>query len=167
MPRPSRCAASTSRALAEQATTADEIARSADGLARMVGTVTRGMNEQASAVAHISTATDSMRVQSDQAVRALKEQSRAVRELTGATQNTATQIRLIASANAENAAVVSRVGTQLREIRDIAERNARSVREPRGGTDALLRHAEELAGILHGSSNGRSHGPRAGANGRG
>jgi methyl-accepting chemotaxis protein len=143
-----RGAASTTRALSEQATTAEQVAKSAESLNRMTGSVTRAMSEQAAASRQINTTVEEMRKQSDQAARALREQARAMKDLTAAAQNTSKQIKLIAGSNNENVTVVSRLSAQLRDIRTIAERNARAVMDTRAGTDALARHAEELASLF-------------------
>jgi hypothetical protein len=80
--------------------------------------------------------------------------------MTTATQSSAKQIKLITRANVEHSSVAARVLEQLRDVRQIADRNARDVKDTRGGTEDLIKHAEELASI---AKNGRG---AAGANGR-
>jgi methyl-accepting chemotaxis protein len=94
--------------------------------------------------------------------------------MVSATQNTAKQMKLITHANRDHSGVAGRLLDQLREIRQISDRNAREVKETKGGAADLLRHAQELAGIVQrsderASTNGRSatNGKRKGSNGRG
>ena len=141
-------AVTTSRALAEQATASEQIAKSADGLNRMIGHVSKAMSEQSTAATQISAAVQSMRRESDQSARALKEQSRAVHEMASAAQNTTKQIKLITHANRQHSTASSRVLDQLGAIRQITDRTARGVKETRGGTADLLRHAEALTATL-------------------
>ena len=116
-----------------------------------------------------------MRRDTGQASRALAEQSRGLKDMLTATQNTAKQMKLITHANRDHSGVATRLLDQLRDIRQITDRNAREVKETRGGAADLVRHAEELSGIVaqsgrrapgaHGG-NGTS-GKRKGSNGRG
>jgi methyl-accepting chemotaxis protein len=129
------------------------------------------------AITQIAAAMASMRRESEQASRALKEQSRAVHDMTTATVNTAKHMKSITHANREHSEAAARLLSQLRDIRVITDRNARDVRETRGGTADLLRQATELAGLVdsgrsgsrpgrtatRAGGNGKSHGP----NGRG
>jgi hypothetical protein len=92
-----------------------------------------------------------------------------------ATQNMAKQMKLITHANRDHSGVTGRLLDQLREIRQITDRNAREVRETKGGASDLLRHAQELAGMVdHRGQRGKSTngsngatGKRKGTNGRG
>jgi methyl-accepting chemotaxis protein len=137
-----RNAATTARAMAEQATAGEQISRSAEDLRRNISGVTKAMAEQATAMQQISTASESMRVQADQASRALKEQTRTMREMTNATESTAKQIKLITNANREHSTVSAALVETLGEVRRIAERNASGVKQTRGGTDDLVRRAD-------------------------
>jgi methyl-accepting chemotaxis protein len=119
----------------------------------------------------------SMRRESEQASRALKEQTRAVQDMTAATTNTARHMKAITHGNREHSDAAARLLGQLRDIRVITDRNARDVRETRGGTEELLRHATELSGLAAsgrgGDKAGRATRPAAGngkthgTNGRG
>jgi methyl-accepting chemotaxis protein len=108
----------------------------------------------------------------------LKEQTRAVQDMTKATTNTAKHLKSITQANREHSESAARLLGQLREVRVITDRNARDVRETRGGTAELLRQATELSGLVtsartagkparaaarSAAGNGKAHGP----NGRG
>jgi len=90
-----------------------------------------------------------------------------LKELKNASGNTTSQIKLITRANKEHSAGAARMLEQLRDIRIITERNARGVKETRGGTDALLRHAEALVGGLETRRGGRGANGRQSTNGRG
>ena len=114
----------------------------------------------------VTIAVESMRRQSDQTARALSEQARALKEVNAAAGNTTTQIKLISKANKEHSIGASRTLDQLRDIRVITERNVRGVKETRGGTDALIRHAEALVGGLDTARAARSGNGRQ-SNGRG
>jgi hypothetical protein len=72
-------------------------------------------------------------------------------------------MKLITHANREHSDVAGRLLNQLRDVRLVTDRNAREVRETRGGAADLLKHAEELALIV--GRNGRNG--RKGSNGRG
>ena len=92
---------------------------------------------------------------------------RGLKEMTTATQSTAKQIKLITRANLEHSSVAVRVLEQLRDVRQIADRNARDVKETRGSTDDLIKHAEELASIAEiGRGAAGANGKRARTNGR-
>jgi len=124
------------------------------------------MAEQSTAAMQVTSAVESMRKQSEQAARALSEQSRALKALTGASQNTSKQIKLISRANVEHSTSAERTLSLLKDARTIAERNARGVKETRGGTTDLLRQAESLVnGLQAGSLRAASKRP-AGQNGR-
>jgi len=156
-------AATTARALSEQATAADQIAKSATSLNTMIGSVNRAMSEQASALQQVTTSMVSMRKESEQAARAMAEQARALKGMTTATQNTSNQIKKITVANREHSTVAAGVLDQLRDIRKITDRNARDVSETRGNTAELIKHASDLTGLIGRGANGT----RDGANGRG
>jgi methyl-accepting chemotaxis protein len=143
-----RGATATTRAVAEQATAAEQIAKSSDELTRNIASVSRAMTEQSTAIKQVAASVENMRRQSDQIVRAMTEQSRGLKELTSAANNTSKQVKLITHANAEHSTASSRVLDQLREIRTITARNARGVKETRGNTDELVRQAEALIGDL-------------------
>jgi methyl-accepting chemotaxis protein len=119
------------------------------------------MAEQSTAATQVTAAVESMRRQTEQTSKALIEQSRAVKDVHGTAQKTAKQIALITRASAGHADGSTRLLSQLRDIRAITERNARAVKETRGGTADLLRHADALAGAL------RKGAQRPGTNGRG
>ena len=83
-------------------------------------------------------------------------------------------MKLITHANREHSGVAGRLLDQLRDIRQITERNAREVKETKGGATDLLRHAEELAGIVERAGRARVdqrpewlERQRKGSNGRG
>jgi methyl-accepting chemotaxis protein len=158
-----RGAATTARAMSEQATAGEQISRSADELRRNVGSVTKAMAEQATAMAQIASASESMRIQAEQSSRGVKEQARTLREMTAAAQNTTKQIKLITSANKEHSTVSGSLLTVLGEVRQMAERNASSVKRTRGGTDDLVRRASQLTELVDSPSRRRvsSRTPRA------
>ena len=128
----------------------------------MVGSVTKAMGEQSKAMREIASASESMMTQADQTTRAIKDQARTMKDMTGAAQSTLKQIKLITHANREHSTVAARVLDQLREIRQITDRNARDVLETRGTTAQLMKHAADLAGLV---ANG--NGKRNGTHGRG
>jgi hypothetical protein len=84
---------------------------------------------------------------------------------------------MITQANRGHSESAARLLGQLRDVRVITDRNARDVRETRGGTAELLRHATELSGLVTSGGGGarpaRAARPAAGngkphgANGRG
>jgi methyl-accepting chemotaxis protein len=91
-----------------------------------------------------------------------------VKEIAGAAHGTAKQIKAITHANKEHSAGSTRLLGKLRAIRTVAERNALGVKETRGGTGDLLRHAEALTDAVQRTRpdrNGRNG--RSGSNGRG
>jgi len=102
----------------------------------------------------VAQAVTSMRKESEQASRALMEQARAMREVLGGTQNITKQLDLITRANKQHSASASRVLAQMKEVRNVTERNARAARDTQGGTADLLRHAEALTGALASHRNG-------------
>jgi hypothetical protein len=71
--------------------------------------------------------------------------------------------------------VAGRLLEQLRDIRQITDRNARDVRGTKDGTSDLLRHAQELTGMIDSTvprrsrlnGNSGSNGKRKATNGRG
>jgi len=116
-----------------------------------------------------------MRRETDQASKAFAKQSHGVKNMVAATQNTARQLALITHANREHSTAAARVLDQLRNIRQVTDRNSRDVKETRSGTVDLLRHAQELTEFIEtkesrgGRTNGHggSNGKRKAANGRG
>jgi len=147
-----------SRALAEQASAAEQIVASTASLNGMIVSVNQAMSEQATASAQISTAVNSMRRETEQAARALSEQTRGLKDMLTATQNTAKQMKLITHANREHSGVAGRLLDQLREIRQVTDRNAREVKQTRGSAADLLKHAEALTGIVDRSGGARTNG---------
>ena len=118
-----RGAATTARALAEQATAGEQISRSAVGLRTMIGAVTRAMAEQSKAMSEIAAASEGMRTQAEQTSRAVKEQARTMKDMTGAAHNTLKQIKLITHANREHSTVSASLLASLGEVRQITDRN--------------------------------------------
>jgi methyl-accepting chemotaxis protein len=114
----------------------------------MIRTVANAMAEQAAAVAQTTTAAEDMRRQSEQAARALAEQSRTMKNISVAAASTSRQIHSITVANKEHAAGAKRLAERLKEVRDITDRNARGVKDTRGGTEDLLRQAAALTSAL-------------------
>jgi methyl-accepting chemotaxis protein len=160
-----RGAISSSRALAEQAAANDQIVKASDEMARSVATVSKVIAEQASATEQITRAAESMRQQADQAAKALKEQSRAMRDMSGSASNTAKQIKLITHANREHSQVSGALVAELAEVRRITDRNARTVKETKSSTAALLDHADALNNIVERAGRAGSNGRRSGTNG--
>ena len=170
-----RGATSTSRALAEQATASDQIVAATNSLNGLIASVNQAMSEQASAAVQVSVAANNMRRETEQASKSLAKQTHGLKDMVAATQNTARQLTLITHANLEHSTAAGRLLEQLRNIRQVTDRNARDVRETKSGTVDLLRHAQELTGFIEtrqprgGRSNGHSgsNGKRKAANGRG
>ena len=168
-----RGAATTSRALAEQATAGEQVSKEAERLARMIAGVSRAMGEQATAATQITTAANSMRQQGDQLAKAIGEQARAARDMTAATTNISKEIGLITRANRQHLISAEQVLGTLADIRHITERNAQGVKATLSGTTNLIERARQLAEIVNGSKterageNGARHsGVRPRANGR-
>jgi methyl-accepting chemotaxis protein len=151
--------------MAEQTAAGDQMSRSAEGLRRLVGSVTMAMSEQATAMSQIAAATDSMRSQADQTSRGVTEQARAMKDMTAAARNTAKQIKLITQANKDNAAVSGSLLTALGEIRQITERNVSGVKRTRGGTEDLLLRANELTALVDRAGRRRANGRGQRSNG--
>ena len=149
-----RSAAATTRAMNDHAVAVDQITKAAESLSRLIATVTRSMHEQTSATNEVAAAVSSMRKEGEQASRALAEQARAMRDVLSNSQNITKQIDLITKANKQHSSRAGRVLTQLKDVRAITERNARSARDTQGGTGDLLRHAEALTGALTPQKNG-------------
>ena len=129
----------------------------------MIGEVTKAMAEQTTAMGQIAGAAENMRMQADQSTRAVKEQAQVMKQMTVAAQNTSKQIKLITAANREHSTVSGTLLASLGEIREISERNARTVKRTRGGTDDLLRRAGTLT-TLFGQAGRRGRNGRANAN---
>ena len=155
-----RGAVATSRALAEQATASEEIARAAESLSRLVASVAKAMTEQNGAATEITRAAESMRQQSDQAAKALREQARAMKDMSVAAANTAKQIKLITQANREHGRVSGMLLQDMAEIRRITDQNVNGVRQTRTSTADLLKYAEALTSMMNGQTE------RNGASGR-
>ena len=143
-----RGAAATSRAVAQQALSAEEIVKAADGLTRMVTTVAKSMAEQSTAATQIAASAVSMRQQAEQSAKALKEQARAMKDMTSAAGNTAKQIKTITMANREHSQAAGTVLQELTELRRITDRNAAGVRQTREGTTDLVRSAQALTAMV-------------------
>ena len=77
-----------------------------------------------------------------------------MRDVLSNSQNITKQMDLITKANKQHSSRAGRVLTQLKDVRAITERNARSARDTQGGTGDLLRHAEALTGALTPHKNG-------------
>ena len=145
-----RGAATTSRAVAEQAVAAEQITKAARRCWHgRSAAVTRGDGRAGARRRRRSTAAvDSMRVQAEQAARAAAEQARTMREMTkAATRRARHQADHPRQPRAVGGGRAGRVA-QLADIRRITERNAEGVKQTRGGTADLLRQAEALAGIM-------------------
>ncbi len=97
--------------------------------------------EQTTAMGQIANASDNMRVQAEQTDRAMKEQARTMKEMLASAQNTGNQIRLITNANREHSTVSASIISALGEIRQVADRNAGSVRRTRGGAKDVPKRA--------------------------
>jgi methyl-accepting chemotaxis protein len=96
----------------------------------------------------------------------VREQARALRDMSMGSQATARQIKLISQGNREQATVSTQLLEALKQIRQITDRNARGVKDTRGGTAALRQRAEDLAELLRAAFEGaRTNG--AGGNGKG
>ena len=141
-------AVATSRAMTEHGVAVDQITKAAESLAKSIGSVTRSMSEQTIATNEVAQSVTAMRKDSDQAARALAEQARAMKDIVGGSQNINRQLDLITKANKQHSSRAGRVLSQLKDVRSITERNARSARGTHSGTEDLLRHAEALTGAL-------------------
>jgi methyl-accepting chemotaxis protein len=147
--------------LSEQAIAGAQISQAAGELQRMVAMVSKAMAEQAAGMQEISTAAEGMRAHSEQTSKALVDQARTMRDMSAAAQNTARQIKRISQANVEHSTAAASLLTALGEIRRITDRNASGVKQTRGGTDDLRRHAQALLNLMDRPSparatNGRS-----------
>ena len=71
-----------------------------------------------------------------------------MREMTTAAHTTARDIKLITQATRAQSASMTALVTQLADVRRVSERNAEAVKQTRGGTAALLKHAEALTGLV-------------------
>jgi methyl-accepting chemotaxis protein len=140
--------------MTEHAVAVDQITKGAESLSRLIGNVTRAMRDQTTSTNEIARAVASMKKEADQNARGLDEQTRAMRDVLGGIQNISKQLDLITRANKQHSARAGRVLAQLKDVRSISERNARSARDTHGGTGDLLRHAEALTGALTSQSNG-------------
>jgi methyl-accepting chemotaxis protein len=74
-----RGAVSSSRALAEQATVSEQLARVTESLTRQTASLSRAMHDQAGAVVQVSGELDNIRKQAEQGERALTDQARAMK----------------------------------------------------------------------------------------
>jgi methyl-accepting chemotaxis protein len=106
------------------------------------------MVEQPTPPGQVTHATGAMKVQSDEAARAAAEQTRTMKEMARTVAVTAKEIKSITQANRTHSAGATRLVSQLADIRRITERNADAVRQTRGGTADLLKHAEMLTGLV-------------------
>jgi methyl-accepting chemotaxis protein len=84
-----------------------------------------------------------------------------MRDMASAVQNTAKQVKLISKANVEQSGAAAALLSSIGEVRKITDRNASGVKQTRGGTDDLMRHAQALVNLMkrpsHAkNSNGRS-----------
>ena len=143
-----RGAAATTRAMNEHAVAVDQITKAAESLSRLIATVTRSMHEQTSATNEVAAAVSSMRKEARtgraRARRAgTSDEGRARQQSEHHEAN-----RPDHKANKQHSSRAGRVLTQLKDVRAITERNARSARDTHGGTGDLLRHAEALTGAL-------------------
>ena len=114
-----RGAVATTRALAQQAASADEIVRAAESLARMVAAVSnKAMTEQAlGRRARSRRRPRSMRQQADQAAKALKEQARAMKDMTAAASEHRAADQEITVANREHSQSADATLHELVELR--------------------------------------------------
>jgi methyl-accepting chemotaxis protein len=168
-----RGAATTARALEEQATAGGQVSQESERLARVISGVSRAMGEQATAATQITTAAQDMRQQSEQVAKAMNEQSRAARDMTGATESISKEIGLITRSNRQHLASSEHVMGVLTDIRQITERNAQGVKATLVSTAGLIERAEQLVESAGGANpdqtaeNGaHSPTPRPGANGK-
>jgi methyl-accepting chemotaxis protein len=133
-----RGSTSTSRALAEQATAAEQVSREAVRMGTLISTVNRSMAEQSSASSEIAIAADSLRQQTDQAARAMVEQARAMKDLTTGSQNISKQIGMITKTNVEHSAQAEEVAASLNRVREVAEENSADAESLRAITETLM-----------------------------
>jgi methyl-accepting chemotaxis protein len=157
-----RGAASTTRALAEQTTASEEIAKAAGDLHRLIAATVKAIGDQASSMNEITTAAEGMRTQAEQVSRGAADQARSMRAMTTDAQSTAKQVKLISQANLELSAAAATLLGSVAEVRQITDRNAAGVKQTRGGTDDLRRRAQALAALVNKpatprKTNGRVH----------
>ena len=188
----SKLAASVRQATAEQAGTVTQLTQAGESMRRGAATTARAVAEQSTAAGSDrqgrgrAVTPDRIGQQSDgrtghrgdassrrrpaACVRSRNrrpappsEQARAMREMTTAANTTARDVKLITQANRTQSATMAQLATQLADVRRVTERNAEGVKQTRGGTAALLKHAEALTGLM---GEALTHTPRNG-NGRG
>jgi methyl-accepting chemotaxis protein len=143
-----RGAAATVRALSEQATAADQVSRSSELFTRQAAHATRAMSEQATQATQIAASIRRMRQEAQETSKALAEQNRTMKGMTTATANTSAQIALISQANRERSEACAGLAGRMKEIRNIAERNAAGVKATRGSTGQLVSRAKSLRTLV-------------------
>ena len=138
------------RAITEQSTGAEQVAKEALRAEKLVTGVARAMAEQSTGAAQITGAVEGMRLQAEQMAKATAEQNKAVGDMNTAANNVAKQSKLITRANREHSGVAEALLGQVAEVRRIADRNAAGVKETRGTTSRLRDQAKALTSIVEG-----------------
>src|SRR5687768_5720525 len=150
-----RGAATTSRALEEQATAGEQVSKESERLARIIAGVSRAMGEQAVAATQITTAANSMRQQGDQLAKAIAEQARAARDMTAATTSSSKDVGLITRSNRQHLTSAEQALGTLTDICQVTERNAQGVKATLSGTANLIERARQLTTIVEGVDAGQ------------
>jgi len=115
--------ASTVRALAEQSSAIEQVARETDKLiARFTG-LAKAMPEQAKNSQEITAAASDLTQQAAQASRGMEDQTRTFKGIAANTANITKQIQLVAAANLENSRSTTVIVQRIDEIREVSRTN--------------------------------------------
>jgi methyl-accepting chemotaxis protein len=138
----------SSRAIAEQSTSGEQISKEAERLSQMVMAITQSMREQSANAGQITEAVQNMQIQSEQLAKAMAEQARAVQDMNTATRSIAKQVSLIRTSNLEHSGISGELLASLESVRQVADRNAEGVQETLEATTQLAAQAQALAAIV-------------------
>ena len=154
-----RGAATTSRALEEQAKASEQVSRESQNLARQIAGVSKAMSEQSVAATQVAATTRSMSRQSDQVAKGAAEQARAARDMTTSIESISKDVGSITRSNRVHLDSSSKVLNAISEIRQVTTRNAASAKSLSGGASGLGDRAERLAELMNNMEAGnRSNG---------
>ena len=107
------------------------------------------MGEQSVAAAQVATSTKSMRKQSDQVSKGMSEQARAAKEMTIAIKSISKDVALIGRANREHLESASNVLNGIKEVQQVATKNAANAKLADDGPSGLGERAEQLAELMN------------------
>ncbi len=161
-----RGAEATAKAVAEQASGAEQVSKETGRLAKVIENVVRAMAEQGVAAGQITTAAESLRIQTEQAATATAEQAKAIKDVSTASENIVKQIKLISRANREHSSVSAAFLTSLKEIQHITGRNSVNAKDTlsrsenlRANSKTLITMVDDLAQNGAGSARQSRSGP--------